>query len=106
MTLQTKVTMTAPTTNNDGSPITETLSYTIFIDTVNPPVKSYAVPAAQVIGPTITVTFAELGFTPVVGTHYFASATAADADGTSVMAVDFPFAYGIAPSAPAGFTVS
>ena len=106
MTLQTKVTITAPTTNTDGSPITLPLTYTVFIDTVNPPVKSFAVPAAEITTGTFVVTFAQLGFTPVINTRYFASADCSDTDGTSVMTADVSFAYGVVPNAPSSFTVS
>jgi hypothetical protein len=103
---QTKVTLTVPTTNNDGSPITEALSFNVFVDTVNPPVKSFPVPTAEITtASTVTVTFAQLGFVPVPGTDYFAAADAADADGTSVLSNIVAFKYEVVPNAPTGFTV-
>jgi hypothetical protein len=106
MSVQTTVTFDVPTTNTDGSAITEALSYVVLIDTVNPPVKSYPVPATVVAtAGVLSVTFAQLGFTPVKNTDYFASATATDADGTSVMATDFAFAYSVVPNAPTGLKV-
>lgn len=99
-TLQTKVTITPPTTNTDGSPITETLSYAVFIDTVNPPVKNFPVPAAAVTGSPFVVTFTQLGFTPVPGTDYFAAVDCTDADGTSVESTSFSFKYAVVPNAP------
>lgn len=104
--LQTEVTIQAPTQNTDGSVITEVLSYNVFIDTVNPPVKSFPVPAAVITTGTFSVTFAQLGFTPVPGTDYFASVDCSDADGTSVNAADVSFKYAVVPNAPTGFTVS
>jgi hypothetical protein len=106
---QTEVQFQLPTVNTDGSPITEALSAAVFIDTVNPPVKSYAVPgtvlAAAVAG-LVTVTFAQLGFVPKSGT-YFAGAEVTDTDGTSVMSSPIDtFVYATAPAAPTGFKVS
>jgi hypothetical protein len=108
MTQQTKVTFTVPTTNTDGSPITEALSYTVFIDTANPPVKAYSVPAANIaaaVAGLVTVTFAQLGFTPVPGADYYADVSAADADGVSPLSNVFAFKYEVVPNAPTGFTV-
>ena len=104
-TLQTKVTITAPTMNTDGSAITLPLTYTVFIDTVNPPVKAFAVPAAEITTGTFVVTFAQLGFTPTPGTDYVASVDCSDTDGTSLMAADVSFKYGVVPNAPT-FTIS
>lgn len=104
-TLQTKLTIVAPTTNTDGSAITLPLSYTAFIDTVNPPVKSFAIPAAEITTGTFAVTFAQLGFVPAPGTDYFASVDCSDTDGTSLMSADVSFKYAVVPSAPT-FTVS
>ncbi len=107
----TKFTFTAPTTNADGSAIAagETLSYNVLIDTISPPVKSYAVPAAEVATATngnITVTFAQLGFVPVEGTTYYADVVAVNAAGTSAPSSGVSFTYAVVPTAPSGFTVS
>jgi hypothetical protein len=107
MSTQTQVSFNPPTLNTDGSTITETLTYNVYIDTVNPPVKVFPIPATVLpVAGLLTVTFAQLGFTPVKGTDYFASVTATDADGTSVMATDFAFAYSVTPLPPTGFKVS
>lgn len=108
MTVQTQIQFNAPTANTDGSAITEALSYVALIDTVNPPVKSYAVPAAQVaaaVAGLVTVTFAELGFVPVKNTDYFVSVTATDTDGTSADATVDTFKYAVVPNAPTGLKV-
>jgi hypothetical protein len=112
MALQKQVTFVAPTTYNDGAtplPTPDALSFNVLIDTVNPPVKSYPVPAAQTPstpGATVTVTFAQLGFTPVGNTTYWASATATDAAGTSTETAPVSFLYELAPAAPTGFVVA
>lgn len=109
MTTQSTITFSLPTTNTDGSPITEALSATVFIDTVSPPVKSFAVPAANIaaaVAGVVTVTFAQLGFTPVKGTDYFADMSVTDADGTSALSNLDSFKYAVVPAAPTGFTVS
>ncbi len=74
-------------TDENGDTVTLTaaqiaaLTYTVFLDTVNPPVKSYAVPAANLAAATtnangskhVTVdTITDLGVTEVAGTTYFA----------------------------------
>lgn len=101
--MQTEISFIVPTTNADGSPITEALSFTALIDTVNPPVKAYAVPAtATITSGVCTVTFAQLGFAPVNGTTYFAEVTATDASGTSAPSSEVTFTYAVPPSAPTG----
>lgn len=107
MTQQTKVSFTVPINNTDGTPITEALTAVVFIDTVNPPVKSYQVPASIGLTPgaAVSVTFAQLGFVPAPGTDYFAGAEVSDADGTSVLSTVFAFKYEVVPNAPTGFTV-
>ena len=111
MSLPTKIILVAPTTYNDGVtplPSPDALTFTALIDTVNPPVKGYALPAAETStapGATMTATFAQLGFAPVGGTTYFAAATATDAAGTSTLSNVVSFLYELAPNPPTGFTV-
>lgn len=105
----TQVQFQLPTNNTDGSPIAGPISAVVLIDTVNPPIKSFAVPQANIaaaVAGLVTVTFAQLGFTPVAGTDYFADAEATDALGTSLPSAVVAFAYAVAPNAPAGFKVS
>jgi hypothetical protein len=105
--MQTEISFNSPTTNADGTPITQALTFTALIDTVNPPVKSYAVPASATIAAgVVTVTFAQLGFTPVNGTTYFVDVTATDASGTSVPSGEVTFTYAVPPSPPTGLKVS
>lgn len=73
-----KITIQQPTTYTDGTPIAAAdlakAAYVLLLDTVDPPVKSYPVPAANVaaaVGGVITVLFTDIGFTPVPGTKYF-----------------------------------
>lgn len=105
--MQTEISFNSPTTNADGTPITQALTFTALIDTVNPPVKSYAVPASATIAAgVVTVTFAQLGFTPVNGTTYFVDVTATDASGTSAPSGEVTFTYAVPPSPPTGLKVS
>jgi hypothetical protein len=109
MSIQTQLSFSVPTTNDDGSAISEPLSFVAFIDSVSPPVKSYPVPAANVaaaVGGVITAKFSELGFAPVKGTDYFVDVTATDADGTSAPSAILGFAYSVVPNAPTGLKVS
>jgi hypothetical protein len=102
-----KISFTVPTTNTDGSAITEALSYTALIDTVNPPVKGYPVPATAVpVGGVVTATFSQIGFAPVNGTTYYATATATDASGTSGDGNIVVFTYTVVPNPPTGFIVA
>ena len=105
-----KVSFNAPTKNVDGSAVVagEITSYVVFIDTVNPPLKSYTVPAAEAapVSGVVTATFAQLGFTPVVGTQYYAGAEAVAGGGPSSISNIVSFLYTSAPDAPTGFTIS
>jgi hypothetical protein len=106
--LQTFLTFTLPTQNTDGTPITKALSATAFIDTVTPPVKSFPVPAANIAAAAagvVTVTFVELGFTPVAATDYFVDVTVTDADGTSSPSASLQFGYSVVPKAPTSLKV-
>jgi hypothetical protein len=105
--MQTEISFIAPTTNADGSVLTEALTFAALIDTVNPPVKSYAVPAdATVTSGTVTATFAQLGFAPVNGTTYYVDVIATDASGSSQPSGEVTFIYAVPPSAPTGLKVS
>lgn len=112
MAYETKFTFTAPTTNADGSVInttTEPLTYQVLVDTVNPPIKAYSVPAAEVAAETagaVTVTFKQLGFVPINGTTYYAEVVAISSGGTSEPTSVLAFTYTTPPSAPTGFTIS
>jgi hypothetical protein len=107
--MQTEIQFVVPTTNTDGSPITLALTFVAFIDTVNPPVKSFAVPAADVaaaVSGTVTSKFTSLGFVPAANTDYFAEVVAIDTNGTSAPSTVFSFAYLVVPAAPTSLKVS
>jgi len=117
-----KISFTTPLMNVDGSPITANeaaaLQYFVLIDTVNPPVTKYAVPASVIASGTknadgsftITMDKAEtdLGFTlPAPGTQLFIAAE--DEYGT-VMSPETPVVvYTVptpTPSSPGNLSVS
>lgn len=103
------ISFTAPTTNTDGTPITLPLSYVVSIDTVNPPVKAYPVPAANVaaaVAGVITVTSADLGFVPVAGMTYYIDVDAAEGSNVSVDTPTITYVYSPTPNPPTGFTVA
>lgn len=105
----TQISFNAPTTNTDGTPITLPVSYVVSIDTVNPPAKAYPVPAAAVaaaVAGKITVTFAELGFTPVAGTTYYIDVDAAEGSNVSVDTPAITYVYAPTPNPPTAFTVA
>jgi ABC-type transporter Mla subunit MlaD len=54
----------------------------------------------------VTVTFAQLGFTPANGSTYYVDVTATDASGTSVPSGEVTFVYAVPPSPPTGLKVS
>ena len=107
-----KISFTAPTTYSDGVtplPASDALTFSALIDTVNPPVKAYPIPAAETSttpGAVITATFAQLGFAPAVNTTYYATAIAADAAGSSSDANIVSFTYTLPPAPVTGFTVA
>ena len=109
--LQTEITFTAPATFSDGTtpiPAGTALTYTALIDTVNPPVKAYPVPAASAPtgpGASATVTFAALGFTPALFTAYYATVYATDAAGNSTDAPTVSFTYELPPGPVTNFSV-
>jgi len=103
--MATELSFNAVTTNVDGSPLTLPVSYTALIDTVNPPVKSYAVPATTPVNGVITVTFAQLGFTPAANQEYYVEVTATDSAGTSAPSNEVTFTNTVVPSAPTGLKV-
>lgn len=105
MSTQTFISFVVPTANTDGSLITEALTYKLLIDTVNPPVKSFVVPTANIaaaVAGVVTVKFTDIGFVPVKGQDYFASSVATDTDGSSALADVVSFAYSVVPNAPTG----
>lgn len=83
-----------------GNPVAVT--YTALIDTVNPPVKAYPVPASIVPdgNGTLTVTFTELGFGPIPGVTYFVDVTATDVTGTSTPSAVVSFSNAITVPVP------
>lgn len=108
MSMYSQFSFVAPTTNADGSPLTTfPITYTVLVDTVNPPVKAFPIPAADVtvVAGVITVTFAQIGFTPAANTSYFAAVEAADAAGTSALSDIVTFNEAVVPAAPTGFKV-
>lgn len=96
--------------SDDSTPIPaqDTVSYTILLDSVNPPSTKYAVPPAAVaaaIEGLVSVPFADIGFTPVHGVTYFAEITATDNGLTSGVSNLDSFLYAsLVPKPPTGFT--
>jgi hypothetical protein len=102
MSIQTKFTFTAPTNNDDGTPITLALTYVAQINGTDYPFT--ATPDAS---GTVIVLFSQLaGFTPVKGTKYTVDVVAIDADGSSSPSATITFVYNLAPNAPTGLKVS
>jgi hypothetical protein len=101
-------------TNTDGSSLTTAqvaaLTFTLYADTVNPPVKSFAVAAgvavADEVAGTVTIPFASIGFAPVANTEYFAAVTETNVTVTSPMSNVLNFTDVVAPNAPTGFSVA
>lgn len=109
--LQSEFDIAAPSFYSDGVtplPNPDQLTFSILVDTNNPPTTAYAVPAAQssgVPGANIVATFAQVGFKPVLNTTYYATVTATGPGGTSAEAPIVKFTYALAPAAPS-FTVA
>ena len=113
-----KLVWTPPTTNADGTPISPAdaaaLTYTAYIDTVNPPVKAYPIPPGAIVklsppaenGATMSVTAAGLGFIPTDGVTYYVAITATDTEGTSAQSAAASFTNKAVPSAPLDFSLA
>ena len=106
-----QIQFTESTTYTDGTaiPAGTALSYNVLIDTVNPPVKAYPVPAANVAAAAagvITVKFTDIEFVPVNNVEYFVAAT--EASGTAVSADSnvATFTQVVPPSPPTNLSVS
>jgi hypothetical protein len=120
-----KVTFTSPLNFAGGAAIpaaiAATLAYTLFIDTVNPPAKSYPVDPAAVAAATknadgsstITVDCLKnqaVGFTPSPGTtYYIAVEDNVQEGGNAVVSPESPiltYTYELQPAAPGNFSVA
>jgi hypothetical protein len=87
----------------------EAATYNVQIDTVNPPVVSFAVPAAKVaaaVNNTVSVdAVADLGADLVPGTTYYVSVTDTVSGVTSAQAAVVSYVYNPAPNPPSALKV-
>lgn len=108
-------------TDSTGAAVTLTaaqeaaLTFTVFVDTVNPPVKSYPVPAANITAATanangskrVTVdAVKDLGLTIVAGTEYFVAVQDALGAAISAETTVLTFTDVVTPGAPQNPTVA
>lgn len=109
-------------TDQNGNPVTLTpdqiaaLSYTVLLDTVNPPKKTYPVPAANVAAATpnangskrVTVLDTDLGVTIADNLQYYMEVQDALGNQVSAPTAVLPYEHVvvITPSAPANPTVA
>lgn len=106
----TEFTFTESTTYVDGSaiPAGTPLTYNLLVDTVNPPLKAFPVPAANVaaaVAGVVTVKFTDVGFVPVPNTQYFVAATEATGTAVSADSAVLPFVQVLPPSPPTAVAV-
>lgn len=120
-----KLEFDSPLDYTDGTVIdptvAATMAYTVFADTVNPPVKTFPVPAAIVAAGTknangtVHVTIDLLkgdlpGFTPAPGVlYYFSIKDTVQENGAAVSSADAPVVsstYQPTPQVPANFTLA
>ena len=109
-----KFVFTPNATNTDGSALTAAqiaaLSFTLYADTVTPPVKAFAVSAgvatADETSGVVTIPFAAVGFAPIDNTEYFCAITETDSAGTSPLSPIINFTNVVVPGAPTGFSVA
>lgn len=111
-------TFDTPTKYQDGTAITATdqaaISYKVLVDTVNPPVKGFAVPVGNLAAgkvnadgsKTITVMFTDINFVPIANTQYYYAAQ--DSLGTMPAAIStiLPFTNAVAPNPPSNPTIA
>lgn len=109
-------------TDQNGSPVTLTpaqvaaLTYTVLLDTVNPPKKAYQVPAANIAAATanpngskhVTVLDTDLGVTIADNVQYYVEVQDALGNQVSAPTAVIPYEHivVITPSAPANPTVA
>ncbi|MGO8974863.1 MAG: hypothetical protein ACLQNV_15230 [Steroidobacteraceae bacterium] len=108
--MSTQFQFTESTTYTDGSaiPAGTPLSYNLLVDTVNPPVQGYSVPAANLaaaVAGVVTVLFSDVGFVPVPNVTYYAAATEASGAAVSADSNVVSFVQVLPPSPPTAFTV-
>lgn len=90
------------------------LTFTIFLDTVTPPVKTYSVPAADIAAATanangskhITVNATDLGVTPVPGMTYYVAVEDSLGSAVSVESAILTYVDTVTPGGVQNFTVS
>jgi hypothetical protein len=116
--MSTKFTFTTPIQYADGTAISASdlaaLTYKMLVDTVNPPLKAFPVPAANIAAATlntdtsktVTVLFTDIGFTPADNVTYYATAAddlgALDSGDANIVS----FKNGVAAKPPGNFTVA
>lgn len=89
------------------------LTYTAYIDTVNPPVKAYPIPSAKIVGPanpngSVRVTVdavADLGVTVVDNTQYFIDLKDSIGNAVSAATQVMTFTEVVTPDPPANPSV-
>lgn len=113
MSTVTKFSFTEATTYDDGTPITPAdianLVYVIAVDTIDPPLNSFIVPAADIaaaVAGVVTVPFADIGFVPAPNVKYFARVTEASGLQVSVPSNEISFTNVKTPNPPTGFSVA
>lgn len=117
--MTTKVSFNTPLAYSDASVIPAaalaTASYLLLIDTVNPPVKPFTVPAANVAAGVdnpdgskhVTILFADVNFVPAPNTQYFVSAESIVSGQTSAPSSPVvQFTNAVAPNPPSAVSVS
>lgn len=114
-----KITFTTPIDYTDGSAIAAAAlaaaNYTVFVDTVNPPVKSYSVPAAnlaagvkQADGSLLVTVDAviDLKAPLVAGTSYFVAAEDTVSGQVSPETAILTVVYEPTPNSPGNFSAA
>ena len=116
--MDTKFTFKTPLNDSTGAPLSAAaiaaLTYNVLVDTVNPPLKAFPVPAANVSAATsnsdgtktVTVLFTDIGFTPASNVTYFATAVDSEGGLASGDANIVSFTNTVAAANPTAFTVS
>lgn len=114
-----KIEFDSPLQFTDGASIpgADPIAYSVLIDTVTPPVKSYPVAASAIAAATknadgslhITVDCVKgdaVGFTPVPGTTYYCAAQDAVNSVNSAETAILSVAYNPTPAAPRNFSLA
>lgn len=113
-----KISFSTPLLYTDGTTISAAAlaaaGYTVYIDTVNPPVKSYTVPAANVAAATVnadgskqvTLQATDVGVVVAPNVTYYVDTADSVSGNASAQTAVLTYKYSPVPAAPGNFSLA